>query len=160
MFGSGQESQIEFKTKAHEEGYNKVKKHVQSVFGEMAKVVPNRPVFLLRAGSTLTHVAVTPWGDDDSVVLVRAYVVYGAELAPDLLKFLLQENHRMRFGAFGIDNDGDIFFEHSIVGSTCDKGELKASVLAVGQTADNYDERIRERWGGVREMDRIKEMMG
>jgi len=119
----------------------------------MVRAIDDRPLFIFPAGTTLTHVAIAPWGDDDATIMVRSYVVTGADLAPDLLKYLLQENDSMRFGAFGLDQDGDIFFEHCIVGSTCDKEELKASTLAVSRTADAYDEQIVARWGGLRMMD-------
>jgi hypothetical protein len=145
-----------FESKVQEETYNKVKGYMVQVFGEMTREIPDRPLFVLQTGTTLTHIAVAPWGDDDAVVMVRAYVVHGADLDPELLKFLLLQNASMRFGAFGVDEDGDIFFEHSIVGSTCDKAELKASVLAVGHTADRYDEQIVQRWGGMRVADRVK----
>jgi hypothetical protein len=148
---------MEFRTRPQQTTYEKTKSYLGELFGEMVRAQPNRPVFILPMGSTLTHIAITPWGDDDAVVLVRAYVVFGADLAPDLLKFLLQENDTKRFGAFGVDQDGDIFFEHSIVGSTCDKEELKASVLAVASTADLFDDQIVERWGGMRAMDRLKQ---
>jgi len=150
---------MEFKTQAHEDAYKRVEQFVDQVFGEMIRKLPDRPVFLLQMGTTLTHIAIVPWASDDAVVVVRSYVNYGADLTPDLLKFLLTENAGMRFGAFGLDKDGDIFFEHTIVGSTCDKEEIKASVLAVSSTADQYDERIMERWGGIREIDRIKQMV-
>jgi hypothetical protein len=90
-------------------------------------------------------------------VVVRAYVVTDVEITPELMHFLLRENNIMRYGAFGLDKDDDIFFEHSIVGSTLDKEELMASVMAVLQTADKYDDQIRQRWGGRRALDRIKE---
>lgn len=150
---------MKFDTKAQEEIYNRVDGFLQQVFGEMVRKPGDRPVFLLQMGTTVTHIVVAPWSEDDAVVLVRAYVNYGADLTPDLLKFLLNENASMRFGAFGIDDDGDIFFEHSIVGATCDKEEIKASALAVASTADRYDEQIMERWGGVREIDRIKQLL-
>jgi hypothetical protein len=153
------ENRIRFETIAQAEAHEKVSGYLSELFGEMAKPVPTRAVFLLQMGSTLTHIVVAPWGDDDAVVMVRAYVVYGADLAPDLLRYLLEKNASMRFGAFGLDRDGDIFFEHSIVGSTCDKEELKASIMAVTHTADRQDEQIMERWGGLREMDRIKELI-
>jgi hypothetical protein len=59
----------------------------------------------------------------------------------------------MRFGAFGVDKDGDIIFEHTIVGSTIDKEELKSSVKAVLSVADHYDDDIVSRWGGKRALD-------
>jgi hypothetical protein len=73
---------------------------------------------------------------------------------PIVLHYLLRENDQMRFGAFGIDDANDIFFEYSIVGSTCDRAELKAAVSAVAFTADEYDDQIAGRWGGDRAIDR------
>jgi len=69
------------------------------------------------------------------------------------MQFLLRKNDDMRFGAFGLDRDMDIFFEHTIVGSTCDKEELRATVMAVLQTADKYDDEIVAKWGGERAVD-------
>jgi hypothetical protein len=45
-------------------------------------------------------------------------------------------------------------FSHSIFGSTCDKNELKAAVMAMVVTADFYDDVIVARWGGQRALDR------
>jgi hypothetical protein len=71
------------------------------------------------------------------------------------MRYLLQENDRMRFGSFGVDKDDDVFFEHTIVGSTCDKEEIKASVMAVVITADQYDDQIIAKWGGKRALDQM-----
>ncbi len=147
---------MQFKTRAHEATYRKTEQHLRQLFGEMVHVVPEAPMFVIPSGTTLTHIVVSPWGDQDATITVRAYVTFGSDLTPDLLHFLLRENDTMRFGAFGIDADGDIFFEHTIVGSTCDKEELRASVMAVAQTADLYDEQIMQKWGGVRGIDRAK----
>jgi hypothetical protein len=105
-------------------------------------------------GSAVVQVYVMQWGDKDAAINVRSYVVTGAERRPEMLEFLLRQNYDMRFGAFSLDHDGDVVFEHTIVGSSCDKAELKASVMAVLTTADKYDEQIVSRWGGKRAMDR------
>lgn len=147
---------MQFETKAQQTAYEKVAGFMKELFGEVPIAVPDAPVFVFQMGSTLTHVAVHPWGDDEATVNVRAYVVYGADLRPDCLKFLLEENNKVRYGAFGVDSDGDIFFEHAIVGSTLDKQELKASTLAVATAADHYDEQIVARWGGMRTADKAK----
>jgi len=151
---------MEFETKVQEQVYEKIAGYMREVFGEQAHARPDRPSFLLQVGSSMTHVVVTPWGSDDAVVMVRSYVVYQADLVPELLLFLLKENDSKRFGGFGVDRDGDIFFEHSIVGTTCDKAELKASVMAVVWTSDQYDEQIVQRWGGMREADRFEKAKG
>ena len=67
-----------------------------------------------------------PWGNDDSIINTRAYVVSGADITPDLMTYLLKENAQKYFGAFGIEEGDYIVYEHGIVGSRCDKEELKA----------------------------------
>jgi hypothetical protein len=153
---------IQFETDAQRACYEKVRQWLTEAFGPTVRARENAPVFdvavnLALGGSALAHVSVQPWGEDDATVVVRAYVVTDVEITPELMHFLLRENNIMRYGAFGLDKDDDIFFEHSIVGSTLDKEELMASVMAVLQTADKYDDQIRQRWGGRRALDRIKE---
>ncbi|HOG48809.1 MAG TPA: YbjN domain-containing protein [Anaerolineae bacterium] len=145
---------MEFKTQAQQACYQKIAPWIREIFGEFARARDDRPVFGVVIGTSFTAIAVYPWGEDDSVITTRSYVVTKVELTPDLMRFLLEQNDRMRFGAFGIDSDGDIFFEHAIVGSTCDKNELQASAIAVAMTSDQYDEQITSRWGGQRACDR------
>lgn len=75
-------------------------------------------------------------------------------MTPDLMRYLLRENLDIVFGAFGVDDDGDIAFEHTIPAATIDKEELRASVMAVVFIADRYDEEITSGWGGLRATDR------
>ncbi len=145
---------MEFKTEPQKTCYEKITPWIKEVFGEFANPREDRPVFGVSIGSAYTVIAVDTWGDDDAVVTTRSYVVTKVELTPELMRYLLEQNDRMRFGAFGVDSDGDIFFEHAIVGSSCDKNELKASAIAVAMTADKYDDEIIARWGGQRAVDR------
>lgn len=145
---------MQFHTAAQQACYEKVTKWMKELFGEFAMTRKDVPVVAVVIGSAVAQTAVYPWGNDDSTITTRAYVVTGAELTPDLMHFLLRQNADMRFGAFGVDDENDIFFEHTIVGSSCDKNELKASVLAVVTTADRFDDQIVARWGGQRALDR------
>lgn len=147
---------IKFQTRAQEECYKKVHAYMTKTFGSLFKAHDALPTFALVLGSAMVTVTVLPWGQDDAVVMVRSYVIFGAELTRELLHYLLLENFDFRFGAFGIDKDGDIFFGHNIVGSTLDENELRASVLAVVSTADEYDDKIQQRFGGMRAIDRAK----
>lgn len=126
---------------------------LKEMFGAAAYARSDVPIIGVSIGSAFAQVEVNPWGEDDATVTTRAYVVSGARMDPDLLMFLLRENNTMRFGGFGLDENDDIFFEHTIVGSSCDAEELKSSVLAVVMAADLYDEIITARWGGVRALD-------
>jgi hypothetical protein len=114
------------------------------------------PTVYIASGSACALVEVLPWGDHEAVVNTRSYVVTQAKLAPELMEYLLRENDRLLFGAFGLDEDGDIFLNHAILGSECDRIELETSVKAVLAIADEYDDAIVERWGGHRALDRAR----
>lgn len=147
---------MEFETQAQKECYDRVLPWVTQLFGGAVLRKADVPVLGVMHGSAFAQIGVFPWSEDDAIITTRAYVVTGADLTPELMRFLLIENAGMRFGAFGIDDDGDIIFEHSIVGSTCDQKELEASVIHVARTADEYDDRIVKRWGGERALDQIR----
>jgi hypothetical protein len=144
---------MDFANKAQEACYKKVAGYMKELFGEMAHADNERPQFLMTMGSAGVSVAVFPWTEDESVVVANSFVVTKVAMKDDLMKFLLESNANMRFGGFGVDKDGDIFFRHSIVGSSCDRNELKALVLAVVSTADDFDDQIKQRWGGERARD-------
>ena len=144
---------MEFKTKPQEECYNKVIDWMKEIFGAFVRVDEDSPFFRVNYGSAMLIVNVYPWGDDEAVVCSRSYVVMDVEVTPELMRYLLRENDDMRFGAYGLDKDDDVYFEHAVVGSTCSKNELEASAMAVLRVADRYDDEIVSRWGGRRASD-------
>ena len=146
---------LQFQTTAQEACYEKVVTWMQEIFDKCPCARQDVPGVGLFIGSALVEVLVFPWDGNDAIINTRSYVVVGAELKPDLMRYLLEENAKMIFGAFGISPDNEILFEHSIVGSTCDMKELESSVKAVMDIADEYDDRIVDRWGGKRALDRI-----
>ena len=146
---------MKFETAMQEACYDKVSTWMRELYGKFPCPRHDAPELTLFMGSALIEVLVHPWNGDDAIISARSSVVTGVELTPDLMRFLLRENSDMRFGAFGVNDRGDIIFEHSIVGSTCDRPELEASVNAVLAIADDYDDKIVERWGGMRALDRI-----
>jgi len=117
---------MEFENEAQKSCYETVATWLKEIWGEaFLRFSDDVPAAIIDYGSTLGQVAIVPWGDDDAVVAVRAIVVREAELSKDLLEYLLRKNHNMRFGAFEIDDDGNVIFRHTIVGSTCDKNEKR-----------------------------------
>lgn len=147
---------MDFKTQAQKECYEKIAKWMTEIYGEeRVMTLEQSPEFGLLEGSALIRVIVNPRGDDKSYVCTRSYMISGAKIDSELMRFLLKENTTFIFGAFGIDDDGDILFDHTIPGETIDKGELRASVSAVAGTADKYDDKIRSQWGGLRFEDQM-----
>lgn len=145
---------MEFKTEAQKAVWEKTKTYASEIFGEMASIRDDRLTFVVTRGSAFAATIVLPWGDDDATVCTRSYVVTSINKTFELMDFLLSVNNDVRFGAFGLDADGDVFFEHTVVGSTLDKAELRASVMAVLATADSYDDQIVAKFGGLRATDR------
>ncbi|MBI3924070.1 MAG: YbjN domain-containing protein [Armatimonadetes bacterium] len=142
-----------FITPAQEECYHRVKPWIIELFGDRATARESEPVFEISEGSARAEVGIFPWKQHESVICTRALVVHQVEFHSDLLQYLLRQNSVIRFGAFGIESDNEIYFIHSIVGSTCDKPELEATIRSVSSMADHYDDEIRNRWGGLRAVD-------
>jgi hypothetical protein len=147
-----------FKTKAQERAHKKVRKYIKEAFGdEVFREVSDRPAFFGVQGSALINIYTRPWGRDDAIIGVISCCVRDIEKPPDLLEYLLKENYSFRFGAFSLDKDGDICFEHAITGTSLDKNELVASVKMVATIADQYDDTIIRRWGGISGLDKLKQ---
>jgi len=143
---------VQFESPPQRACYTKIFPWMDELFGESLQIHPDRPEFALTVGSALAQTLVLPF-QSDAVIATRAYVVRGVPATLEFFRYLLEQNDRMTFGAFGIDPEGDVFLEHSIIGSTCDQPELEASILAVALLADHYDDEIANRWGGRRASD-------
>lgn len=146
---------MEFKTDAHRACYEKIHQWLKELYGEEG-VRPRTDATMLGLVRGSAYITVLIWanGEQDAWVTTRSWVVTKVEITPDLAKFLLRKNYDMTLGAFGIDDAGDIFFEHTILGSSCDKAQLRNSVGGVAHVADAYDDEIVSRWGGQRAADR------
>jgi hypothetical protein len=147
---------MQFETESQRACYEKTRDWMQQLFGEQIMPRSDLPGIGLMMGSAFVQVWVNAWGAEETAVRTIAWVVQGAEPVPELLHYLVRANLDMRFGAFAMDEQGDICFQHTIVGSTLDKEELRASVLAVLYTADKQDDEIVARWGGQRALDKMR----
>ena len=145
---------MEFENDVHAKAYEHVKQLMAELYGETCSVNDDFPAFSLDAGTSMVRVVVLPRDDTDACVQVFAWVIIGAELTPDLMKYLLRKNYEFLFGGFGIDSEGDIFFKHTILANDIDKSELRATIGAVRFSADEQDDEIQKRWGGQRLADR------
>lgn len=145
---------IEFQTDAQKECYERVSGWMKEIYGEQLFTADDMPAFIIGAGSAPVFIQVHPLGEDESIVQITSNVVRGAEIGPDLLEYLLKENRKSTlFGAFGITDDGSIALGTEILGTTCVKQELKEVLTVIGNMADNYDDQIMSRWGGLRWVD-------
>jgi hypothetical protein len=149
---------ITFTNHAQELTYRKVAEYLTTseLFKNTVRSADDQPKFNLQYGSTKVGIRVLSWEvnpwDTPELVIVRACscITVGSQIAPELTEYLLRENLRMRFGAFQLGDNNEIFFAHNILGGEqLDIMELQTCILAVVTIADTYDDILTEKFGGV-----------
>jgi hypothetical protein len=140
-------------SRVQQEVHGRVGTWLTELFGGAARPREGGAGYEVRFGSALAEVSVAALGEGEAVIVVRAAVVKGASVSAELMSHLLGRNCETRFGAFGVNAAGEIEYRHSILGSTCQKEEVKASVQYVMLVADLADDEIVKRWGGRRALD-------
>lgn len=113
--------------------------------------------FTISRGSTQVMIVVRPFTDTETCIECTANVVIGANITPDLMRFLLRKNAELHFGSFGLLFDDTIIFSHSITGTNLDANELTTTLNSVAIIADYYDDIIVELAGGKRSADILNE---
>lgn len=109
--------------------------------------------FTIRQGSSIVSITVRPFTENDTCVECTANVVYGAEITPDMMRFLLRKNAELHFGGFGLLFDGTVIFSYSFPGMHLDKEEFQTALYSVAIISDYYDDEIVSAAGGKRAAD-------
>ena len=106
--------------------------------------------FVIPQGSTLTFVRPLDWRDGKTVVRVWAVTNTGlGHAGPELAKYLVTENAKLVFGGFALDREkGLVGFGQTLLGDYLQRKELETAIGAVASTADEYDDKIKARFGG------------
>ena len=142
--------------------YQKVLDYLKSstLFKNSLRTYPDQPKLDVLYGSAMVEIEVLPWDvhpwDETDLATVRATscITVGSSINDELMHYLLDENRRMRFGAFSLDEAGQVLFSESILGGdNMDLMELQACILSVVTIADTYDDMIARRFGGQRASD-------
>lgn len=112
--------------------------------------------YFAKKGSALVSIRILPF-DQDAIVEIGANVVEGANLTAEILRELLELNHSLVFGKFGVGPNGVITLQHALFGSTLDRPELVTAVKAVARAADEWDDKIVAKAGGRTALARLRE---
>ena len=144
-----------FESPVHQETFNKLREYLGELFEEPYHD-PENDHFYVRYGSTVLEISVEPYGADETMVVIMSYCVQDVELDEELMAGLLELNHEMACGHFSLVGN-DIFFAHSVFGSSLDPRDLLRAITAVATVADDYDDRIVAR---VRRPDRPRAHSG
>ena len=107
-------------------------------------------LYVIKQGSTYVMINIVAIDNDRAQVRCVAQLVRGVRMDGDLAVQLLHLNAQLRFGAFSFDPvDSLVLFSHSILGGpTLDKDELMVTLTDVALVADEYDDKIIQKYGG------------
>jgi hypothetical protein len=150
---------MKFTNGAQELTYERVQDYLSnSPFQKTVRASEEQPYFdLLYQDITLIELYVLPWDTHPyphkelAIVRASSCVALGCGPELDLLRFLLDENRKMRFGSFQTDEAGAVFFANRILGGKhMDPTELEVCVLSVGAIATRYSDIIIDKFEGQR----------
>ena len=106
--------------------------------------------FSLRLGSV--EVFVSPLSVPNMLPVVRVFAItnVGINLTPELGLFLSRVNFNLLFGRFALDADHRaVWFSETLLGEAFSDEELRFTVVMVAQTADEWDDRLAQMFGGT-----------
>lgn len=146
---------MQFEHEHHRETWESVREVLQHLFDDELTREEETGSFYVRYGSTVLEIGVLAYGPEESIVRVVAHCVQEVELDEDLLLGLLELNHAVPVGAFSLVGR-DIYFSHSLFGRNLHRTALLGSIAAVANLADDYDDRIVDKFGGVRALDLLR----
>ena len=147
-----------FEHSIQEETFGKVKEYLGELFEEPYHD-PENNHFYVRYGTTVLEISVEPYGPEEAMVTIMSYCVQDVEVEDDLLLGLLELNHQLLCGSFSVVGN-DIFFAHSLFGSSLEPRDLLRAITSVATLADDYDDRIVARYGGQTALEKIQDTGG
>jgi hypothetical protein len=102
-------------------------------------------------GLDTARVFVVPTWLEDEQTVIRIFAITNLDVpvTAELTKYLLAQNLEFVLGAFALDaENGAVWFNHNLLGRFMAAEEFESSLAAVAETAERFDNEIKERFGG------------
>jgi hypothetical protein len=116
--------------------------------------------FMIVEGEAVVYLIGSPVGED-AVLNVRCYLVRDVERPdPGLGEYLARLNGDQLFGGFSLDEDSDVCFDYSMLGSAVTPDAIDLAIEVVANAASEYAGEIIARWGGVTSLDKLIRELG
>ncbi len=141
-----------------------VRIHVERVITEVMNAEPVQDDdgdYLLPLGDV--QVVVAPRSVPDGPTLVRVFSVtnVGVTVSPDLGLLLARLNFGLAFGRFSLDADRKtILFDETLLGDPLNQEALRFAIEVVSTTADEWDDRLKQMFGGATYQEILKQQGG
>jgi hypothetical protein len=104
--------------------------------------------FTVQEGSATVSIAVRPWHDEDTAVEFTSQLASGCNVDEKLMKWLLQKNVELHFGALGLMFDDTVVYSQTLPGCNMTREAFEATIRTVATIADHYDDEIVAMAGG------------
>lgn len=141
---------IDFSTSAVESLYALVIDDLEEAFGAIY-VSETLPMMVLALEDAEIRLFVAPLGEDTAAVRVVCWIARDINsFEPALMRYLLEQTGQLPFGRFGIDDDGDIFFDFYVHGEGYSREQLLMAVATVYDSAVRAERHLVLHWGGAR----------
>ena len=95
---------------------------------------------------------VAPRALPDGQLLIRVFTItnVGVQVSGEIGLFLARLNFGMMFGRFALDVEHrSIWFDETLLGEEFREDELRFMINMVATTADGWDDRLKQMFGGV-----------
>jgi hypothetical protein len=133
-----------------------VSQKVQRILTDMLGSVQVRKngTFYMTNDSAAIIVEVREWGDE-TIVKVFSPMLRNVRPTEEVFRWIATEGQSFWFAharAYIRDEDGlcDILMEQDLLGDTLDPEELRTAVSAVAISANDLDDKLQSRFGGIR----------
>jgi hypothetical protein len=106
------------------------------------------------------QVVVAPRVAPGGPVVVRIFAItnVGVAVTPELGLFLARLNFGLMFGRFALDAEHhSIWFDETLLGDQFSDEELRFTIDVVASTADQWDDRLKQMFGGATHQEALAE---
>jgi len=134
-----------------------LEEELESLFGPDGYYRWGERAFMRVEDGAVLFLVVTPLGED-ALLNVRCYLVRDVE-RPDaeLGDYLARLNADQIFGGFSIDEDSDVCYDYTMLGSSVTAEVVALAIEVVAHAAIQYAPEIIARWGGVSSLDKLRQ---
>jgi len=141
-----------------------VRERIQKIVTEEYGAAPEQDSdgdYVLPVGDV--HVMVAPRAPIGGPVVVRIFAVATVDVtvSPELGLFLARLNFGLMFGRFALDTEHrSIWFDETLLGDHFNDEELRFAIGVVASTADQWDDRLKQMFGGNTYQEVLKNRSG
>jgi hypothetical protein len=125
----------------------RVREYLNEVFPDFVEFEDGR--FTVQEGSATISITVRPWHEGDSAVEFTSQLVSGGTITQDVMRWMLEKNVDLHFGALGLLFDDTIVYSHTLPGCDLSRKEFEATIRTVATIADHYDDELVAMTGGA-----------